>query len=143
MAQPRVMPDAVLLPDGTVFVTNGSSTGFADNGANPVYDAEIYDPRADRWTTMAPMLLPRLYHATALLLPSGQVLTAGSDSQWNPDPFHVSEYRIERYSPPYLFRGPRPTVLSAPTALRYDDTAHVRYSSADTVASACLRAAAP
>ncbi len=138
MSQPRVMPDAVLLPDGTVFVANGSSTGFADNGANPVYEAEIYDPVVNGWTTVCTMQVPRLYHATALLLPDARVLTAGTDSQWNPDPFHVSELRLELYSPPYLFRGARPVIESAPAQLEYNTTVTLRCSTSPAVGSACL-----
>ena len=95
MSQPRVMPDSVLLPTGKVLVMNGSSTGKADAGANPVYAVELYDPDGDTWTSMASMAVPRLYHSTALLLPDGRVMTAGSDSAWNPDPFHSSELRVE------------------------------------------------
>ena len=46
---------------------------------------------------------PRLYHSVALLTPDGKVITAGS----NPRP-KDDELRIEVFSPPYLFRGPRP-----------------------------------
>lgn len=137
MANPRVMPDAVLLPDGTVFVANGSSTGFADNGANPVYHAERYDPQTNSWHSACTMTVPRLYHATALLLPDGRVLTAGTDSQWNPDPFHQSELRMELYSPPYLFRGPRPVIEQPPTQLGWDATATIAVSG-PTVTAACL-----
>jgi hypothetical protein len=115
----RVMPDAVLLPDGKVLVMNGSSRGHADNGANPVWEAEMYDPQANTWTDMAPMSVPRLYHATALLLPDGRVMTAGTDSVWNPDPFHTAETRVEIFSPPYLSRGPRPTISAAPATVLY------------------------
>ncbi|MFN2557654.1 MAG: galactose oxidase-like domain-containing protein [Nitriliruptorales bacterium] len=137
MAHPRVMPDAVLLPDGKVFVCNGSSTGYADNGANPVYDAEIYDPEANLWTTVCTMQVPRLYHAIALLLPDGRVLTAGTDSQWNPDPFHFSELRLECYSPPYLFHGPRPIIDSVPQEIDYDSNVSIQCSG-PPVAAACL-----
>ncbi|MGH8905094.1 MAG: galactose oxidase-like domain-containing protein [Egibacteraceae bacterium] len=137
MTRPRVMPDAVLLPDGKVFVSNGSSTGYADNGANPVYEVELYDPIANTWTTVATMTVPRLYHAVALLLPDGRVLTAGTDSQWNPGPFHVSELRLELYSPPYLFRGPRPVIERAPGQLGYGDRATIECSG-PAAASACL-----
>lgn len=138
MAKPRVMPDAVLLPDGQVFVSNGSSTGSAEGGANPVYDAELYDPATERWASACPMGIPRLYHATSLLLPDGRVLTAGTDSQWNPDPFHAGEVRLELYSPPYLFRGARPVIEQAPAELGYGATATVRCSSSPAVSSACL-----
>lgn len=137
MSHPRVMPDAVLLPDGKVFACNGSSTGYADNGANPVYDAEIYDPEANLWTTVCTMQAPRLYHAIALLLPDGRVLTAGTDSQWNPDPFHVSELRLELYSPPYLFHGSRPVIDSAPQLIDYNATVSI-HCSGPAVAAACL-----
>jgi hypothetical protein len=137
MANARVMPDAVLLPDGTVFVANGSSTGFADNGANPVYHAELYDPANNSWGSACTMTVPRLYHATALLQPDGRVLTAGTDSQWNPDPFHHSELRVERYSPPYLFRGPRPVIQQSPSELAWNDTATISVFGAP-VTTACL-----
>jgi hypothetical protein len=138
MAQPRVMPDAVLLPDGKVLVMNGSSTGFADNGANPVYEAELYDPASNTWTTLCRMKIPRLYHATALLLPDGRVMTAGTDSMWNPDPFHIAQLRLEFFSPPYLFRGTRPTISNAPADIRYNTGFTVATPSAGSVTSVSL-----
>ncbi len=134
----RVMPDAVLLPDGTVLVMNGSSRGFADNGANPVWEAELYDPVTDTWSDMAPMTVPRLYHATALLLPDGRVMTAGTDSVWNPDPFHHPETRVEIFSPPYLFKGPRPTLTSTPGTVLHGDHFDVTTSDAAEITSVAL-----
>jgi len=122
MAQPRVMPDAVLLPDGTVFVTNGSASGFADNMIEPVFQAELYNPASNSWTQMATMRVPRLYHATALLLPDARVLTAGTDGTFNPEPFNIPNTRVEIFSPPYLFRGPRPEILNAPSNLTYGES---------------------
>jgi hypothetical protein len=113
------MPDAVLLPNRKVLALNGSSRGHADNGANPVWEAELYDPDTNTWTTMAEMSVPRLYHATALLLPDGRVMTAGTDVLWNPDPFHEAEKRVEIFSPPYLFQGPRPSISNAPAEAAY------------------------
>ncbi|HEX2036455.1 MAG TPA: galactose oxidase-like domain-containing protein [Chloroflexota bacterium] len=138
MPLPRVMPDAVLLPDGTVFVTNGSSTGVADNGINPVFPAVLYDPVADTWSTMASMRVPRLYHSTALLLPDGRVLTAGKDERFNPPPFNYPEYRIEVFSPPYLFRGPRPTIAAAPTSISYNTPFVVQTPDAPQISAAAL-----
>lgn len=138
LAHARVMPDAVLLPDGKVLVMNGSSRGASDNGANPVWEAELYDPAANTWTTMAEMSIPRLYHATALLLPDGRVMTAGTDILWNPDPFHDSERRVEVFSPPYLFQGPRPTIASAPDTASYGQQFTVHSPDAATVDAAAL-----
>ncbi|HWB72680.1 MAG TPA: galactose oxidase-like domain-containing protein, partial [Egibacteraceae bacterium] len=138
MTRPRVMPDAVLLPDGTVFVGNGSSTGVADNGANPVYEAELYDPATNTWRVLDQMRVPRLYHATALLLPDGRVMTAGTDSMWNPDPFHESQLRVELFSPPYLFRGGRPTIGGAPAEVGYGATFAITTSDPEQVAAVAL-----
>ena len=140
MDQPRVMPDAVLLPDGNVLVMNGSSRGQENNGANPVWEAELYNPVTNTWTTLCAMNVPRLYHAIALLLPDGRVMTAGTDSVWNPDPFHEPELRLEIFSPPYLFQGPRPRIDGAPTRLDYNEEFTVQTpNAADITAAALIR----
>jgi Glyoxal oxidase N-terminus/Domain of unknown function (DUF1929) len=138
MTYPRVMPDAVLLPDGSVLVTNGSSTGTADNGINPVLPAERYDPASNTWTTLCAMRVPRLYHATALLLPDARVLTAGKDEVYNPDPFHYPERRIEVFSPPYLFRGPRPSITATPAEIAHGASFDVDTPDGTSVTAAAL-----
>lgn len=138
MAQPRVMPDAVLLPDGNVLVMNGSSRGHADNGANPVWEAELYNPVMNTWTTLCAMNVPRLYHATALLLPDARVMTAGTDSVWNPDPFHEAELRLEIFSPPYLFHGARPTIIHAPDSFTYNSEFNVQTPNAAQITAVAL-----
>lgn len=64
--------------------------------------------------------VPRVYHAVALLLPDGRVWTAGSnhDSDLGLD---ARELRIEIFEPPY-FNEPRPTLISAPPAVRHGRT---------------------
>jgi hypothetical protein len=52
----------------------------------------------------------RAYHSTALLLPDGRVLSGGDNGVGG------GNSTLEFYSPPYLFRGPRPTVTSAPSS---------------------------
>ena len=54
-------------------------------------------------------MVPRLYHSVALLLPDARVITAGSNPHRRDD-----ELRLELFHPPYLFRGPRPFIESAP-----------------------------
>ena len=65
------------LPDGTVLVTGGGGTTDGVNTSQAVYDAELWAPDTESWTTMARAQRPRLYHSTSLLLPDGRVLSAG------------------------------------------------------------------
>ena len=138
MTTPRVMPDAVLLPDGTVLVMNGSSAGKADDAVNPVFQSELYNPSTNTWQTMGETRIPRLYHATALLLPDGTVMTAGMDEEFNPDPFHYPEYRLEIFYPPYLFKGPRPDLQAVPPTINYGVPFQVGCDNPSAIQSAAL-----
>jgi hypothetical protein len=110
MSFPRVNPNLVLLADGTVLAVGGGTT-MGPSGA--VKDAELYDPARGSWTTMARQTATRTYHSTALLLPDGRVLSAGATSGL------PEQTTVDIYSPPYLFRGSRPTISSAPTVVGY------------------------
>jgi len=117
MGQPRVMLDATLLPDGTVLVTGGSATGRSDMGIDPVLPIELFDSVSESWTTLAEMHTPRSYHSTAILLPSAQVLIGGNDFLFNLPPYDYPEHRLEVFSPPYLFRGARPSLAAVPATV--------------------------
>jgi hypothetical protein len=115
MAVPRKHHNLTLLPDGTVLVTGGSS-GNEDtnsNSGNPAYAAEMWNPVTNTWTTLASNTVYRGYHATALLLPDGRVVSAGGDN---------GGASSEVYSPPYLFQGARPTITAAPPNVGYGQT---------------------
>lgn len=113
MLLPRLHSNAVLLPDRTVFVTGGSLKQEDEPLAR--LQAESYDPATGQWQLMAAATIPRLYHSTALLLPDGRVVAAGGNPEgghsvtWDP-PDPEEEMRLEVFSPPYLFKGPRPTI---------------------------------
>jgi hypothetical protein len=109
MSTPRRQVNATVLPDGKVLVTGGSSANGFSNEAGAVFHGEIWDPATETWSSTASMAEPRLYHSTALLLPDGRVLSAGTDG-------HPT---AEIYSPPYLFKGARPTITSAPPSVDY------------------------
>ncbi len=96
-----------LLPDDNVLVTGGTSGDGFNDTTQPVYAAEMWNIYTKTWTTMASQTVGRFYHSNALLLPDGRVLSAGGDFA----------YQTEIYSPPYLFKGPRPTITSAPTSV--------------------------
>ena len=115
MAFPRAYHTLTVLPDGNVLVTGGGVTTEGKNVSAAVYEAELWSPATETWQTMAAMQVPRLYHSTALLLPDGRVVVAGSgDSYGGPN-----QTTAEFYSPPYLFQGARPDDPSAPSVLPY------------------------
>jgi len=118
---PRLHLNSVLLPDRTVFVSGGSL--HQEDAPLARLQGEIYNPASDTWTPTAAAAVPRLYHSTAVLMPDGTVVTAGSNPdggshvQWDDDP--NEEMRLEVFSPPYLFKGPRPTISAAPAKCTY------------------------
>jgi hypothetical protein len=104
-----------VLPTGEVLATGGVNGTAFDDVTKPVRAAEIWDPGTGAWTTLASNAVTRGYHGTSLLLPDGRVLNAGSgDGGGAPN-----ERNAELFSPPYLFRGARPTLTSAPSAVGY------------------------
>jgi hypothetical protein len=114
---PRRHLNATLLPTGEVLVTGGTSAGGFNNPAGAVHAAELWSPETEQWTTLASNQVNRLYHATSLLLPDGRVLHSGSGESLRPD-----ELNYEIFSPPYLFKGHRPTISSAPATVGYGET---------------------
>jgi hypothetical protein len=114
----------------------GGSGGQAYNAGDPVFETSLYNPEAPagrKWTNLARSQVARLYHSGIILLESGELVTMGSEmanyvdsnrplcypwgTQVCTDPY---EYRIERFTPPYLLTGkPRPVIREAPQKLTY------------------------
>lgn len=122
----RMEHDAVILPDGMILVVGGQSDN--DASPEPVFTPELYEPTSGTWDPVAPHAIPRMYHSTTLLLPDGRVLAAGSDFQPSG----------EIYSPPYLFRGVRPTITASPAAIAYGESFGLSFTSAHDSNSAVL-----
>lgn len=96
----RSLSSAVLLPDGDVFVCGGIQRTNSP--------CALFNPQTNAWSPMAALPSIRDYHSVALLLPSGQVMMAG----WN-------NGGIEIFDPPYLFKGARPVISSAPALIHH------------------------
>jgi len=101
---PRRQCSAVLLPDNTVFVAGGVNA--------PSSPSMLFDPVANTWSSMADLPSVRMYHSVMILLPNGKVMMSG----WAND---APSGTIELYSPPYLFKGPRPTISNAPATVNF------------------------
>lgn len=122
MRHRRRQHNATLLPDGTLLVTGGTGgPGFNDvSPGRPVHTAELWDPATDAWTTLAAEAVDRCYHATALLLPDATVLSAGGGEFMAgavPNAPADTHRNAQIFRPPYLFRGPRPVITTAPSEL--------------------------
>jgi hypothetical protein len=126
---PRRQHNAVVLPDGKVFIVGGSSAGGFDTSTSPVLPTEMWDPATGQFTVMASIAVYRGYHSTALLLPDGRVLSAGGN---------VGGPNAQLFSPPYLFAGARPGIASAPASAGYGQTVFVGTPDAASISSVTL-----
>ncbi|KZV62052.1 copper radical oxidase [Peniophora sp. CONT] len=142
----RTMGQFILLPDGKMLVVNGGRNGTAGYGtatkvtaqaqmpfgesfaAEPQGQPAIYDPTAakgSRWSTegLATSDIARLYHSSALLLPDGSVMIAGSNPNIDANissliPFPTT-YKAEYFYPPYFNATTRPVPSGVPEKLSY------------------------
>jgi uncharacterized repeat protein (TIGR02543 family) len=115
MAIARRQTNATILADGKVLVTGGSSQCGFTNEAGAVFAAEMWDPATGQWTTLATAGVVRVYHSTTVLLPDGRVLSTGSGDGGGV----TQQFTYEIFSPPYLFKGPRPAYNLARTDMHY------------------------
>jgi hypothetical protein len=133
MAFARRRMNLTILADGTVMAIGG--TGQSDSETAAVLAGEIWDPATEAWTTVASMAEARMYHSAAVLLPDGRIVVGGGEA--------AGRLRAQTYSPPYLFKGPRPTMSGAPGTAAYGSS--FTFSSpeaADLVSVALIRPSA-
>jgi hypothetical protein len=119
-------PNLVTLPDDTTLITGGSKNYRGRNNSDN-HNARIYHPDTNTLTYAADPTVGRDYHSEALLMPDGRVITLGSNPLFNADiedqngvnnaGFNPFEQRIEIYTPPYLFHGPRPIITGGPSVV--------------------------
>lgn len=118
--KPTRYPTLVTQPTGSLFVTGGA-TDYRGRGDSNILESYNLNPDGtlDR---MADPRVGRNYHSGGVLLPTGQILTTGSDPLFeNRDNTLPGKFdkRIEIFTPPYLFQADdqpvvRPTITGGP-----------------------------
>ncbi len=135
MAYARSFLNLTSLPDGTVLVTGGETDKNGGDISKAVYPAELWSPQTETWTTMSAMHTPREYHSTALLIPDGRVIVSGMGADFGNVP---NETSAEFFSPPYLFKGARPTVTQSPAKVVYGTNFFVATPNATSISKVVL-----
>lgn len=117
MPSPRVMGDMLILPTGDLLLINGAKAGTSawDAADEPNLTPVLYNPnkpKGRRFQTLKASGIPRMYHSVSAVLPDGQVLVAGSNTnafyklpKYGDQYKFPSELRVEKFSPPYLAPG--------------------------------------
>ncbi|XP_010251352.1 PREDICTED: aldehyde oxidase GLOX-like [Nelumbo nucifera] len=123
MPGPRLLHDILILPTGNILIINGATHGCAgwNNAANPSLEPYLYKPNKSlgrRFSVLKSTKVARLYHSSAILLPDGRVLVAGSNPHARytfKDVKFPTELRLQAFIPYYMdqyFDGRRPNNLS-------------------------------
>ena len=140
----RSQPEVVALPDGRVMAAGG----FWEAGRRVEFDpswpavpnTDLYDPTTDSWRAVADMIRPREYHALTLLLADGRVMTTSGGSNQATGP--GTDNTVDVFEPPYLFRGPRPTLgWLATTELTRGSTVDATFGRTETPTAIVLMGA--
>lgn len=109
MPSRRVMGDMLILPTGDLLLLNGAESGTAAwfFAEKPNLVPVLYrpdEPVNRRFTELAATNIARMYHSSAVVLPDGKIIVAGSNTNpgYNYTAKYPTELRVEKFSPPYL-----------------------------------------
>ena len=140
MSQARTEMNAVILPTGKVLAVGGSLND--EDAKSASYNADLYDPVTNTFSSAGANAFPRLYHSVALLLADATVWLTGGNPQRG-----SFQQQVEIYQPAYLFTtdssgkvvlAARPTISSAPSSIAYSSYFQVGTPDAGNIASVSL-----
>ncbi len=146
----------VILPTGEIFFSGGCSENSDPDPDNPpstdqirqasgVRRAEIFDPQINwangtygtgEWRTVEEAEVPRHYHSVAILMPNGNIWTAGSNGP--SEEGGGREQRIEVYEPEYADEDNRPTITSVTDNIGFGMAFEVNTPQANAIARVAL-----
>ncbi|MGJ7917215.1 galactose oxidase-like domain-containing protein [Massilia sp. LXY-6] len=120
--QGRHNSNTVILADGTLFTVGGNNATTTYD--NPLFESELYtkapSDTSGSWVQVMPHTIQAAYHSSAILLPDATVLLSQDDQDRS-----ATAHMVQVYSPPYLFKGSRPQITSAPTTATWGQTVAV------------------
>ncbi|KAG8388525.1 hypothetical protein BUALT_Bualt02G0134600 [Buddleja alternifolia] len=110
MPRARLMNDMITLPTGHVLIINGVKKGCAgwNYASDPSLEPYLYKPKktlGKRFSVLKSTKIARMYHSSALLLPNGRVLVAGSNPNEKytfKNVAHPTELRLQAFIPGYM-----------------------------------------
>lgn len=119
MTYSRAFANAVVLPNGKVFVTGGQSYAVPFTDTTAILTPELWDPVTQTLTTLPAETVPRTYHSVALLMLDGRVFSSGGGLCGNT--CGTNHFDAQIFSPPYLFNAngspaTRPVISAISTA---------------------------
>jgi len=147
----RWYSSGVLLPDGNVVAVSGATRDevIFPGSETPVLEAELYNGKA--WVPLKSASRVRTYHNTAILLPDGSILVGGHspiNAGYGPGGDNSAEGAtgtnnfkdpsFEILKPPYLFRGPRPSIAHAQEGIAWGNDFDIGTSEASDVKKVVL-----
>jgi len=142
----RTLHNSVVLPNGEVVIIGGQAVSELFSDKASVFNAEIWDPDTGLFTELAPMAIPRNYHAVALLQKDGRIAVAGGGLCGEGCP--TNHFEVEVLTPPYLLNqdgtpATRPVISNVPSQASYGDTTEIQVDSAGQHSFVLLRLSAP
>jgi len=127
----RGFQNAVLGPDGKVYVFGGQQNAFQFNDTQSILTPEVFNPKRNTWKKLADMQTPRNYHSVAILMRDGRIFVGGGGLCGSCKINHMNH---EIFSPPYLFKKDgktpqeRPAIQSIPSGVSNGETVSITVS---------------